>query len=114
MVLDPDGWILKEVSYSTAGISNIIADNISIGRAYPNPFNSGVTMDYFIEPNIGDMNINIDILDINGREVETLINSRINSGFNTITGNSNNATGIYFLQLVAEDFVSTQKIIHLK
>ena len=55
-----------------------------------------------------------DILDINGRAVETLINSRINSGFNTTTWNSNNATGIYFLQLVAKDFVSTQKIIHLK
>ena len=114
VVLDPDGWILKEVSYSTAGISNIIADNISIGRAYPNPFNSGVTMDYFIEPNIGDMNINIDILNINGRVVKTLINSRINAGFNSITWNSNNAAGIYFLRLVAENFVSTQKIIHLK
>jgi len=114
VVLDPDGWILKEVSYSTAGISNVIADKISIGRAYPNPFNAGVTMDYFIDHNIGDINVKIDILDINGRVVETLINSRINSGFNTITWNSNNATGIYFLQLVAEDFVSTQKIIHLK
>ena len=114
VVLDPDGWILKEVSYSTAGISNIIADNISIGRAYPNPFNSGVKMDYFIDPNVGDMNINIDILDINGRVVKTLINNRINSGFNTITWNSNNAAGIYFIQLVAEDFINTQKIIHLK
>ena len=71
-------------------------------------------MEYFIDPNIGDINVKIDILDINGREVETLINSRIKSGFNTITWNSNNATGIYFLQLLAEDFVSTQKIIHLK
>ena len=114
VMLDPDGWILKEVSYSTVGISDINADKISIGRAYPNPFNSGVTMDYFIDPNIGDINVKIDILDINGRAVETLINSRINSGFNKITWNSNNAAGIYFLQLVAEDFISTQKIIHLK
>ena len=58
--------------------------------------------------------IPVNILDINGRLVKTLINKRINSGFNTITWDSNNAAGIYFLQLVAEDFVSTQKIIHLK
>ena len=35
VVLDPDGWILKEVSYSTAGISDIIADKISIGKRNP-------------------------------------------------------------------------------
>ena len=72
-------------------------------------------MDYYIDPKIGDIDMTIDILDINGRRIQTLINNRVNSGFHTVFWNSNNnATGIYFIQLSAVDFISTQKIVHLK
>ena len=115
VVLDPEGWILKEVSYTTAGINNIIANKISVGQAYPNPFNSGIRMDYYIDPKIGDIDMTIDILDLNGRRIQTLIKNRVPSGFHTVFWTSNNnATGIYFIQLSAGDFISTQKIVHLK
>ena len=115
VVLDPEGWILKEISYTTAGINNIIANKISVGKAYPNPFNSGIRMDYYIDPKIGDIDVTIDILDLNGRRIQTLIKNRVPSGFHTVFWTSNNnATGIYFIQLLAGDFISTQKIVHLK
>ena len=115
VVLDPDGWILKEVSYTTAGLNNIIAKNISISKAYPNPFNSSIKLDYYIDYDLGDMDIIIDILDISGRRVQTLINKRKSAGFHSIFWNSkNNATGIYFIQLSAGSYINTQKIVLLK
>ena len=115
VMLDPNGWILKEVSYSTAGLNNIIANNISVGQAYPNPFNSRIRMDYYIGHEFGDMDISIDILDINGRRIENLIKNRISVGSHSVFWNSqNNATGIYFIQLSAGDFIATQKIVFIK
>ena len=115
VILDPGGWILKEVSYTTAGIDNILAEKISVSQAYPNPFNSGTRLDYFIDPKHGNMNIVIDILDINGRQVQTLIDKRVSSGFHSVFWDSNNkATGIYFIQLSSDDFIDTQKLVLLK
>ena len=115
VVLDPDGWILKEVSYTTAGLKNIIAKNISVSNAYPNPFNSSVKLDYYIDHELGDMDIIINILDISGRKIETLINKRMSAGFHSIFWNSNNsATGIYFIQLSTDSYINTQKIVLLK
>ena len=95
--------------------NNIIANKIFVGQAYPNPFNSGIRMDYYIDPKIGDIDMTIDILDLNGRRIQTLIKNRVTSGFHTVFWTSNNnATGIYFIQLSAGDFISTQKIVHLK
>ena len=72
-------------------------------------------MDYYIDPKIGDIDVAIDILDLNGRRIQTLIKNRVPSGFHTVSWTSNNnATGIYFIQLLAGDFISTQKIVHLK
>ena len=69
----------------------------------------------YIDHKIGDLDMTIEILDINGRRTQTLINNRVTSGFHTVFWNSNNnATGIYFIQLSAADFISTQKIVHLK
>ena len=115
VMLDPNGWILKEVSYSTAGLNNIIANTISVSQAYPNPFNSRIRMDYYIGHEFGDMDIRIDILDINGRRIENLIKNRISVGSHSVFWNSqNNATGIYFIQLSAGDFINTQKIVFIK
>ena len=115
VTLDPGGWILKEVSYTTAGLNDIIAKNISVSQAYPNPFNSGTRLDYYIDPELGDMDIVIDILDISGRRVQTLIDKKVSSGFHSVFWESKNrATGVYFIQLLTTDFISTQKIVLLK
>jgi len=115
VILDPEGWILKEISYTTAGLNNIIGKNISVSKAYPNPFNSSIKLDYFIDHEFGDMDIMIDIFDISGRRVQTLANKRMSTGFHSIFWNSkNNAAGIYFIQLSTGSYINNQKIVLLK
>ncbi|MEE3152491.1 MAG: T9SS type A sorting domain-containing protein, partial [Candidatus Neomarinimicrobiota bacterium] len=101
--------------YTTAGLNDIIAKTISVSQAYPNPFNLGTRLDYYIDPELGDMDIVIDILDISGRRVQTLIDKKVSSGFHSVFWESKNrATGVYFIQLLTTDFISTQKIVLLK
>jgi|GEM_PF-1042267 len=84
---------------------------------YPNPFNPSTTIKYDLAKRA---NVSLVIYDINGRIVKTLVNVEQNAGyFNIVWNGTNNsgrtvATGIYFLKLVAGDFVKLQKLMLLK
>ena len=59
--------------------------------------------------------INIDIFDINGRLVETLVSHEHEIGFHQQYWSGRNvASGIYFIKLIAEKRILTQKMILLK
>ena len=59
--------------------------------------------------------INIDIFDINGRLVETLVSHEHEIGFHQQYWSGKNvASGIYFIKLTAENRILTQKMILLK
>lgn len=85
---------------------NTIINNIGI---YPNPTKGKIK----IESN--KTIEQVDIIDINGRAVKQF---KINNGKALTAGNSkliidlsHQAKGIYFIKLIGEDFVSTQKLI---
>ncbi|NUO19883.1 T9SS type A sorting domain-containing protein, partial [bacterium] len=48
-----------------------------IGNAYPNPFNSTVTIEFVL---LHDQEITLDIFDLTGRRVETVFSGRMNKG----------------------------------
>ena len=80
--------------------------------SYPNPFNPITTITYSIPK---PSNVNITIYNIQGRVVESLY-----SGFNPIGHHqirwdaTSHATGVYFIQMVSEDFKQTQKVMLVK
>ena len=60
-------------------------------------------------------NVRLVVYDALGREVEVLINSQMNSGYHEAVWNAgNHASGIYFVKLVAGNFVETKKMLLLK
>jgi len=88
----------------------------SLLQNYPNPFNP-VTSFKFQVPNLS--NIKIDIFDMLGREVETLVNEQLRPGtYEAEWDASDYASGIYFYQLVAQGttdkFVMTKKMTLIK
>ncbi len=79
---------------------------------YPNPFNPS-TLIRFSLPKA--QNITLEVFDITGRNVATLISGRVEGGTNSIPFFANNlASGIYFYKLTAESFRQTKKMILLK
>ena len=84
----------------------------SLDRAYPNPFNPTTTLSFAL-PVIS--NVILEVYDINGRLINELINSNMDAGYHSVIWNAdNNASGVYFVKMVAGDFVNTQKLMLVK
>jgi len=81
-------------------------------RNYPNPFNSSTKISYELAET-GD--VTIDIFDILGRKVETLINRPQPAGRYSLTWNTTGLpSGIYFARMQIGDKKQTRKMLLLK
>ncbi len=79
---------------------------------YPNPFNPITKINYSINKNEF---VSIKVFDVLGKEVTTLMNEEKPSGNYEVYFNASNlASGIYYYQLRAGEFVETKKMILLK
>ena len=84
----------------------------SLSQNYPNPFNPNTKITYSVA-NLS--NVILKVYDILGREVVTLVNEEKPVGKYEANFNASNfASGVYFYQIKAGDFVQSQKMILLK
>ncbi len=84
----------------------------ALAQNYPNPFNPSTVIAYQL-PTASD--VRLELFDVLGRKVATLVNARQAAGYYNVVLNANNlATGIYFYRLQAGNFVQTKKMILLK
>jgi len=97
--------------------SNNIPNNFALHQNYPNPFNPITKIDY----NIPDaVKVKIDIYDIRGRKVKSLLNKFQEPGFKSIQWNASNdlgekvSSGMYFYKIETPEFKQTKKMILLK
>lgn len=91
---------------------NILPNKYILEQNYPNPFNPSTIINYSI-PKSGLVVINI--YDLLGRKVKSLVNEYKLPGNYNITFNSGNlSSGVYFYQLESGDFISIKKMLLLK
>ncbi len=80
--------------------------------ASPNPFNSAVNIDFQIP---ADGEVKLDIFDITGRKVASLIDGEVTSGSQTIRWEpADSPTGVYLVRLNAGDETTTRKVLFAK
>lgn len=100
---------------NTVGInvlSNIVPEKFMLGNNYPNPFNPGTNIKFDL-PASGITVLKI--YDSGGREVETLLNSKLQPGSYELYFNAGNLpSGVYFYRLTANEFSQTKKMVLLK
>jgi hypothetical protein len=93
-------------------ISNEIPDKFYLSQNYPNPFNP-VTNIKFQIPETGL--IKLIIYDILGNEVQVLVNQVLSPGTYTIDFEGNDLpSGVYYIQMKANTFTETKKMVLLK
>ncbi|MCD4664186.1 MAG: T9SS type A sorting domain-containing protein, partial [Bacteroidales bacterium] len=84
---------------------------------YPNPFNPTTNIKFDLNETL---KVQIDIFNIKGQKVNTLINSELDSGNHSIVWNGNDSSGkkvssgIYFYKMKAGKYQETKKMILLK
>ena len=109
-----------EPEVSTDNMS-VIPSIIKLCGNYPNPFNPSTTITYSLNK---DSKITLEIYNIKGQKVRTLVNKEQSAGYHTVmwNGKDNNsrtaASGLYFYKMVSEgnsgDYTSIKKMILLK
>ena len=83
-----------------------------IQPAYPNPFNPVTSIAYSLPQN---GNIELIVYNIQGREIETLINDFQTSGYYSINWNATSyPSGVYLIRMESGDFTQTQKVVLVK
>lgn len=93
-------------------ISNEVPASFELFQNYPNPFNP-VTNIRFSIPKAS--NIKLTVYDVNGRLIETLINSKHRAGIYNFDWNASGySSGVYFYKLESEGFRKSQKMILIK
>ena len=99
-------------SYNEISVDMHIVKKYHLGRAYPNPFNPITTISYStpeMEP------VTIKVFDLNGRELETLIQEVQYPGNYQLEWNASSySSGVYFVQMIAGSYISTQKLMLVK
>jgi len=113
--LDPDDWILKEVEYMNLKDILPSENSLTFYPVYPNPFNPKASIQIFVPDQLGEMQSSISIFDIKGSLIDRISSGKLKPGMNkTSWSGKNHATGIYFIQLDADDKIYTQKIQLIK
>ena len=90
----------------------------ALSQNYPNPFNPTTIIEFSLARQV---QVDLKIYDILGREVATLLQSNaMNAGRYIVRWDGRNrfgqsvATGVYFYRLVAGDFVQSKKMVLIK
>jgi flagellar hook assembly protein FlgD len=94
-----------------------IPDNYSLSQNYPNPFNAETIIKYQL-PKSGK--VKLQIYDIAGRMISTLVNGEQKAGYYVISWDCRNSagqgasSGIYFFRINAGDFMQTKKLLLIR
>ena len=109
-----DARFSVQVSY--AALDNapvkVIPKDYALSPVYPNPFNPSATVRFDV-PEVS--RVELQVYDITGKLVETLLNERMTAGQHQYTWQPQElATGTYFLKLSTANQTFTQKVTYVK
>jgi len=89
----------------------------ALGSNYPNPFNPSTSISFSVK---SKMPVNLEIYNILGQKVKTLVNGIVDEGSHSVSwnGRDNNnrpvASGVYFFKMKAGKYTNTKKMIMMK
>jgi len=111
---------LKQIDFNGNFEYFYLSGNVNIGlpnktellQNYPNPFNPSTKISFAIA---NSSKVSLNIYDISGKEVTTLIDGIQNAGYYELIFNAVNLpAGIYFYRLISNDFSITKRMILIK
>ena len=91
---------------------DLLPTEFRLEQNYPNPFNPSTTIQFAVPKN---SHVTINIYDILGREVATLIDDEYQPGrYKVVFEAGQIASGLYVYRIQAGDFLQTRKLMLLK
>ena len=112
-VVGESQFTLTIYGITTAAVEDeLLPDHVTLNGAYPNPFNPSTIISFDLRD--ADM-VSLDIFDITGRQVATLVNEYMVPGNHQVSWNPGNlSSGLYLVNLVVGIETFNQKITYIK
>jgi len=113
---DGEEWIIDDIVFVpnlATSVENSIPTNYKLyAKNYPNPFNPVTTINYSI-PSYSL--VQLDVFNVLGEKVATLVNERKPAGFYAINFNGSNlSSGVYFCKLTGGKEIVSHKMLLMK
>lgn len=111
-----NGSLLTKLENGISDNSEVIRD-YALYPAYPNPFNPSTTIAFDLPET---QHVKLEIFDISGRKVRTLVNKTVNAGRHQVNWDGHNETGMlvasgtYLYHIKAGEFTQVRKMMLLK
>lgn len=104
-------WILNQAA-TVQNEKNTIVSNCELYQNYPNPFNTNTAIQFSL---FKSMVIELEIYNIKGEWVKTLVLDRLPAGNHVVNWSPENcATGLYFTIIKTEKQTLTTKMLYIK
>ncbi len=105
-------WFLKKTSTRVDATSDEVPRLFRLEQNYPNPFNPTTTIRFSLPQR---EHVTLKVFGIFGREVQTLVNGRLNAGEHQIIFDATGLpSGVYFYQIKAASFSLTRKALLMR
>jgi choice-of-anchor B domain-containing protein len=103
-------------SSSTSVVLDAQPTSFVLYQNYPNPFNPSTNIAFHVPPNVADTRLpQIEIFDLLGKSVATLLVERKTSGYHSVTWNAEGvSSGVYFYKLNAGLSSLTKKMVLIR
>ncbi|MFA7361980.1 MAG: T9SS type A sorting domain-containing protein [Candidatus Kapaibacterium sp.] len=93
-------------------IGSVTPEKYSLSQNYPNPFNPSTVVRFSL-PVVSQ--VSLKVYDMMGREVETLVNERLQVGtYETVWNASTYSSGVYLYKLTAGNYTETKRMTLVK
>jgi len=126
LTIDPSGWMLKKVDIVSRPLPpGFVAEEPGLAQNYPNPFvvdheNSTTKITIQVSNRNAPMNVSLEIYDVLGRKVRTLVDKRLTAGLYVFSwdGRDGNgievSAGVYIYKLETEQKTLSKKMLLLR
>ena len=119
VLVAPGGIWVYDVEFEPVSDDDFVAPPMKneFFSNYPNPFNPETTISFILQD---DTHINIDIYNIRGQKVKSLLSDFRLSGNHQVIWNGTDdnglpvSSGIYFCKMQTSDFIATKRMLLLK
>ena len=107
-----DFWLIKLKGNGGTSVEEEKPTEFNLHQNYPNPFNEATTIQYNLTENT---KVSLDIYNLSGQKVRTLVDKLQEQGLYNINFNANNLqSGIYFYRLKTQYGIKTEKMMLVK
>jgi len=97
-----------------------LPNTYSLDQNYPNPFNPETRIDFAIPSTGNGVNVSIEIFNILGQKIRTLISQKITQGNHSVIWDSTNdagqvvPTGVYYYMMRTGEYIQTRKMFLIR